>query len=157
MVKRTYNREDTIMLGPEERAEIRRAVTGRALRVAKDIEEGRLGATLTRDLEPVTTGYAIGTGAVEVRTPNEILEVTEAILFIRRALVDGLRTEIGDFVDDWLGVGLWVNSELKVVTEITATIPKTEIDESTAVEIGKRLNQECIFDLDAGTEIPCQE
>ena len=145
------------MFGPEERAEARRAAIGRALRTAKNIEEGATGATLSRDLEPVTTGYAIGTASVEVATPNEILEVTEAIMFVRRALVDGLQTNIGDFVDEWLGVGLWVNGEGRVVTEITAAIPKTEIDESTAVEIGKRLNQECIFDLDAGREISCQE
>ena len=145
------------MLGPEEPADVRRAAIARALRAAKGIENGHTGATLTRDLEPVGSGYAIGTASVEVCTPNEIIEVTEAIMFIRRALVDGLRTNIGDFVDEWLGVGLWVNGEGRVVTEITAAIPKTEIDESTAVEIGKRLNQECIFDLDAGTEIPCQE
>ena len=145
------------MFGPEEPADVRRAAIARALRVAKNIEEGHTGATLSRDLEHVTTGYAIGTASVEVATPNEILEVTEAIMFVRRALVDGLQTNIGDFVDEWLGVGLWVNGEGRVVTEITAAIPKTEIDESTAVEIGKRLKQECIFDLDAGREIPCNE
>ena len=145
------------MFGPNESDEIRSTIIGRALRAAKSIEDGHTGATLSRDLEHVGSGYAIGTASVEVCTPNEIIEVTEAIMFVRRALVDGLRTNIGDFVDEWLGVGLWVNGEGRVVTEITAAIPKSEIDESTAVEIGKRLRQECIFDLDEGREIPCQE
>ena len=136
--------------------ETRQIIFGRAIKTAYSItDEGATGATLSRDLEPMTTGWAIGTASIEVKTRREMLEIIEATVFVQRALNDGLQTNVDDIMDSWLGVGLWVDSDDRVVTEITAVIPITEIDEDTAVEIGRRLGQSCIYSLDDEREIPC--
>lgn len=148
--------KDRTMFNAHEPIEQQRAAATRAIIEAKRIADGAPGATLSRDLETVTSGYAIGTASVEVTTRADLLELIEAILFVRRALIAGLKTNVNDVMDEWLSVGLWRNpSDGRVVTEITAVIPKAEVDEETAVEIGRRLGQSCIYDLDNDTEIPC--
>lgn len=133
----------------------REALT-RAIIAAKEIKDGAPGLTLSRDLETVTTGYAVGTATVEVTTRADLLEVIEAILLVRRILLGGLQTSAEALTDEWLGVGLWKDpSDGRIVTEITATIPSAEVTEAEAVEIGRQLGQTCIFDLDNDNEIPC--
>lgn len=132
-----------------------RAALARAIREAKKIEEGAPGATLSRDLETVTTGYAIGTATVEVSTRPEILEVMEAIMLVRRILSAGLQTSAEGITNEWLGVGLWKDPSGRIITEITAVLPSAEVTTAEAVEIGRQLGQTCIYDLDNDNEIPC--
>lgn len=132
-----------------------RAALARAIRAAKDIADGATGATLSRDLETVTTGYAVGTATVEVSTRAELLELLDAIMFTRSILLNGLQTNAEGITDEWLGVGLWRDPSGRIITEITAVIPSSEVTEAAAVEIGRQLQQSCIYYLDEEREIPC--
>lgn len=132
-----------------------REIVARAIRAAKEIEDGAPGATLTRDLETVTTGYAVGTATVEVSTRPEMSEVMDAILFTRRILSAGLQTTAEGLTDERLGVGLWKDPSGRIITEITAVLPSSEVTEAEAVEIGRQLVQTCIYDLDNDNEIQC--
>lgn len=143
------------MFSTNETAAQQRAALTRAIRAAKDIADGSPGATLSRDLETVTTGYAVGTATVEVSTRAELLEVMDAIMFVRSVLLAGLQTNAEGITDEWLGVGLWRDPSGRIVTEITAVIPSSEVTEAAAVEIGRQLQQSCIYDLDNDKEIPC--
>lgn len=132
-----------------------RAALARAIRAAKEIADGAPGATLTRDLETVTTGYAIGTATVEVSTRPELIELNDAIMFVRRVLLSGLQTSADGLSDERLGIGLWKDPSGRIITEITAVLPSGEVTTAEAVEIGRQLGQSCIYHLDEEREIPC--
>lgn len=144
------------MFSTNETPAQQRAALTRAIIAAKEIADGEPGATLSRDLETVTSGYAIGTATVEVTTRAELLEIIEAIMLVRRVLLSGLQTNAAALTDEWLGVGLWKDpSDGRIVTEITAVVPSSEVSEAAAVEMGRQLQQSCIYYLDEEREIPC--
>ena len=116
------------------------------------------GFTITRHHKEATTGYSIGAGTVEVKTPVSLYEIEKAIDFVSGVLNRILNSERGvqyrNPDDKYLGIGTWITDDGKhCVTELVHVYPISSMDENTARYIGKIRKQFSIYLLDEKREI----
>ena len=124
---------------------------------AHTIDRG--GFTITRHHKQAYTGYSIGTGTVEVKTPVSLYEIEKAVSFVSGVLHRIINSTMGGVVynspdDKYLGIGTWLTDDGEsCVTELVHIYPISSMDEDMARYIGKYRKQFSIYHLDENREI----